>query len=141
MIRKKIKKILVLLDGSKNSKRGLETAIDFARHYDTKLTGMHVICKIPKEFQKLEYPEKPLLKQAEKIMEHARKVSAQNGILFEEKIAFGNVGEEIVEFATDLNYDIIIIGARGFGAVKEVLLGSVSNYVVHKSKIPVLIVK
>ena len=141
MIGKKIKKILVALDGSKNSKRGLDTAIDFARHYDTKITGIHIICKIPKEFQKMEYPEKPLLKQAEKIMEHARKISAQNGILFEEKITFGNAGEEIVRFATDLNYDVIIIGARGFGLIKEVLLGSISNYVVHKSKIPVLIVK
>jgi nucleotide-binding universal stress UspA family protein len=38
-------------------------------------------------------------------------------------------------------FDIIIIGSRGLGSVKEVFLGSVSHAVVHKSKIPVLIVK
>lgn len=141
MIKKKIQKILVTLDGSKNSERGLEMAINFARHYDTKLTGIHVISKIPKEFQKLEYPEKPLLIEAEKIMERVRKTSARNGILFEEKITFGDIGKEIVKFADNLNYDIIIIGARGRGAVKEILLGSISNYVLHKSKIPVMIVK
>jgi nucleotide-binding universal stress UspA family protein len=33
------------------------------------------------------------------------------------------------------------MGARGLGAIKEAFLGSVSNYVLHKSKVPVLIVK
>jgi nucleotide-binding universal stress UspA family protein len=141
MIKTKIKKIIVALDGSKNSKRGLDMAIYFARQHDTKLTGVHVICKIPKEFQKLKYPEKPLLLEANRIMEYAKKRSAQNGILFEQKISFGDIGTEIIKFAANLDYDIIIIGARGRGALQEVLLGSVSNYVVHKSKIPVLIVK
>lgn len=141
MIKRKIKKILVALDGSKNSNRGLDMAIYLARQNDTKLTGIHVICKIPKEYRKLEYPEKPLLVEADRIMEYAKKRSAQNGILFEKKVSFGDMGAEIVKFAKSLNYDIIVIGARGQGAVKEIFLGSVSNYVVHKSKIPVLLLK
>jgi nucleotide-binding universal stress UspA family protein len=36
---------------------------------------------------------------------------------------------------------MIVIGARGRSRAKEIFLGSVSNYVVHKSKLPVLIVK
>jgi len=141
MIRTRIKKILVALDGSENSKRALEIAIYLARQNNTKLTGIHVICNIPKEFQKMKYPEKPLLIEADKIMNYAQKHSAQNGILFEKKISFGDVGSEIVQFANNLNYDIIIIGARGRSALKEIFLGSVSNYVLHKSKIPVMIIK
>jgi nucleotide-binding universal stress UspA family protein len=141
MIKRKIKKILVALDGSKNSNRGLDMAIYLARQNDTKLTGIHVICKIPKEYRELEYPEKPLLIEADRIMKYAKKRSAQNGILFEKKVSFGNIGTEVVKFAKSLNYDIIIIGARGQGIFKEIFLGSVSNYVVHKSKIPVLLVK
>ena len=141
MIKQKIKKILVALDGSKNSKRGLDEAILFARHHNAKLTGIHVISKIPKEFQNLKYPEKPLLIEAEKIMDYAKKRCAQNGILFEQKISFGDIGPKIIKFSTSLNYDVIIIGARGMGSIKELFLGSVSNHVVHKSKIPVLLVK
>lgn len=141
MIKRKIKKILVALDGSKNSNRGLDMAIYLARQNDTKLTGIHVICKIPKEYRKLEYPEKPLLVEANRIMEYAKKRSAQNGILFEKKVSFGDIGTEIVKFAKSLNYDIIVIGARGQGVFKEIFLGSVSNYVVHKSNIPILLVK
>ena len=128
MTHAKLTKILVALDGSKNSKRGLDLAIYLARQNDTKLTGIHVICNIPKGFQKLEYPEKPLLIEADKIMNSAQKHSAQNGILFEKKISFGDIGPEIVQFAKNLNYDIIVIGARGRSAIREIFLGSVSNY-------------
>ena len=116
-------------------------AIYLTRQSGTKLTGIHVICNIPKEFQKLKYPEKPLLIEADEIMKYAQKRSAQNGILFEKKISFGDVGSEIIKFANNLNFDIIIIGARGKSVMKEIFLGSVSNYVLHKSKIPILIVK
>jgi len=49
----------------------------------------------------------------------------------------------IVKFAhTKKNkFDLIVIGSRGMGSAKEIFLGSTSNYVLHKSKIPVLIVK
>lgn len=117
-------------------------AIYLARQYDTKLTGILVLPRIPKkEFRKLDYPEKPELKAADKIMESAKKRSAQNGILFDKKISFGDSGPSIVEFAESLNYEIIIIGIRGRGFLKAIFLGSVSNYVTHKSKVPVLVVK
>jgi nucleotide-binding universal stress UspA family protein len=37
--------------------------------------------------------------------------------------------------------DIIVIGHRGMRKMKEALLGSVTNYVVHKSEVPVLVTK
>ena len=37
--------------------------------------------------------------------------------------------------------DLVVIGARGRSSAKELFLGSVSNYVLHKSKKPVLVVK
>ena len=141
MIKTKIKKILVALDGSKNSQRGLDMGINLARQFDTKLIGIYVISNIPKKYYKLDYPEKPLLIAADKIMESAKIRCAQNGILFEKKISFGEPGPEIIKFAKSLNFDIIIIGARGMSSIKEVFLGSVSNHVLHKSSIPVMIVK
>ena len=141
MIKTKIKKILVALDGSKNSYRGLDMGIYMARQSDTKLIGMYVVSNIPKKYYNLKYPEKPLLIAADDIMESAKIRCAQNGILFEKKIDFGDPGLKIAEFAESLNFDIIIIGGRGMSNIKEKFLGSVSNYVLHKSKIPVMIVK
>jgi nucleotide-binding universal stress UspA family protein len=141
MIKTKIKKILVALDGSKNSFRGLDIGIYLARQCNVKLIGINVISDIPKKYYNLNYPEKPLLIAVEDIMETAKIRCARNGILFEKKIDFGDPGHKITKFAKSLNFDIIIIGTSGMSGIKEKFLGSVSNYVLHKSKIPVLIVK
>jgi nucleotide-binding universal stress UspA family protein len=50
-------------------------------------------------------------------------------------------GAKIINYVDDKAYDIIVIGSRGMSSIKEVFLGSVSNYVLYKSKVTVLIVK
>ena len=54
---------------------------------------------------------------------------------------FGHEGQTIVSFAEKNKYDIIVIGSRGMGIIKETFLGSTSHYVVHTTKLPVLVVK
>ena len=138
----KIRKILVPMDGSKNSFRGLDYAIHLARQCGSTITGLNVIPFYPKSLilTPISY-EKELAKKAKEFMAKAKVRCAQYGIVFSEKITDGHEVEEITGFATEKNFDLIVIGARGLGSVKEVFLGSVSNGVLHKSKIPVLIVK
>jgi nucleotide-binding universal stress UspA family protein len=57
------------------------------------------------------------------------------------KTEFGDEGSKILKFAKDKKFDLIVIGSRGMSSAKELFLGSTSNYVLHKSPIPVLIVK
>ncbi|QLH08021.1 universal stress protein [Nitrosopumilus ureiphilus] len=142
MIKTKIKKILVPLDGSKNSFRGLDQAIIIARNCHAVITGVYVTpLNPPASVEQKSYLKNYLLKNANKFLKKAKIRSAQNGILFYEKIMYGDEGTRIVKFAHDKNFDLIIIGSRGMRSVKEIFLGSTSNYVLHKSKIPVLIVK
>ena len=47
----------------------------------------------------------------------------------------------MILYNTQKNTNDLIIGARGLDGIKEAFLGSVSNYVLHKSKIPMMIVK
>ncbi|QLH08284.1 universal stress protein [Candidatus Nitrosotenuis sp. DW1] len=142
MSRSGIKRILVPLDGSKNSIRGLDNAIYLARQCQATITGIYILPRVPvRTYRAIQYPEKELLKDADRNMEYAKKHCAQNGIVFEKKISFGDPGYTIVKYAKDRNFDIIVIGARGRGSIKEVFFGSVSNYVVHKAGMPVLIVK
>ena len=142
MIRGKIRKILVPLDGSKNSIRGLARAIYLARQCQATITGVYVrpvpgIYSIhPISSIKIE-----LEKDARRFLGSAKKTSAQNGILFRSKIIAGDPGYDVVKFAKDRKFDLIVIGARGRSALNEVFMGSVSNYVIHKSKIPVLVIK
>jgi len=137
-----IKKIMVRLDGSKNSFRGLDEAIIVARNCQSVITGVYVTpLNPPASVEQKAYIKNILLKNANKFMEKAKTHSAQNGILFYEKILHGDSGSKIIKFAHDRNFDLIVIGSRGMSSVKELFLGSTSNYVLHKSKIPVLIIK
>lgn len=136
------RKILVPLDGSKNSLRGLDEGIYLARQCHATITGLYVVpLSKPKIDAQISYVEKHILKNAAKFMSKAKTRSAQNGILFDDKVVYGDEGPKIINFADTKSYDIIVIGSRGLGSLKEAFLGSTSNYVLHKSKIPVLIVK
>jgi len=142
MIKTKYQRILVGLDGSKNSIRGLNHAIYLARQCQAIITGIYVIPRPPHPaFRSPRYPEKSRLHGAQGIMDFAKRHCAQNGIMFEQKIVFGDTGHTIVKFAIDKNFDVIVVGARGMSVVKEVFFGSVSNYVLHKSTLPVLVIK
>jgi nucleotide-binding universal stress UspA family protein len=138
----KIKKILVPLDGSSNSFRGLDVAIHMARESHATITGLYVaaITK-PRTNDKITPLEKILLGHAQKIMKKSKLKAAQKGILFFDRVSYGDDGKRIVEIAEKQNFDLIVIGSRGMGSAKEFFLGSTSNYVLHKSKKPVLIVK
>jgi len=143
VIKKKISKILVPLDGSKNSIRGLEMAITLARQCGATLTGTYSIHAPPhSEFRGVGSVEKALNRKVKKFMEEAKTLAAKNGIVFNEKIMRGDIGYNIIKLAHGKNkFDMIVIGSRGRGSIKEMFLGSTSNYVIHTSKIPVVIVK
>lgn len=53
----------------------------------------------------------------------------------------GSPAEEVVDAAKQLEADLIVIGSRGWGEVRAVLLGSVSERVLHLAHCPVLIVR
>ncbi len=143
-MRKKIKKILVPLDGSKNSIRGLDKAISLARACHGTISALY-IKTVPGIYaiHPLGFMSLKQVTEAKKFLESAKTRAAKKGIVLSHKIIGGEPGFDIVRFAHNKKNKIymIVIGARGRGIVKEIFLGSVSNYVVHKSKLPVLVVK
>jgi nucleotide-binding universal stress UspA family protein len=142
MIRKNIKKILVPLDGSKNSMRGLDEAIYLARQCHATVTGLYVIPIYPRNFADAIMPYQiHLTKLAKKFMSNAKTKCAQKGIVFRSKIILGSPISEIDHMATSKKFDIIVIGSRGMSGLKEAFLGSVAKGIVHKSRIPVLVIK
>jgi nucleotide-binding universal stress UspA family protein len=56
-------------------------------------------------------------------------------------VVTGRPPEEIVKAANEPGVGLVVVGAHGFGAMKRVLLGSVSERVLHEAECPVLIVK
>ncbi|MGI0004558.1 MAG: universal stress protein, partial [Candidatus Nitrosotenuis sp.] len=130
----KIQRILVPLDGSENSLRGLENAITIAKPVGAAITGLHII-HIPARsaIQFTPQQRKKEISFAESLIEKAIGTATKNGVNFKPRIETGNPAEKIVQIAKDGNYDLVVIGSRGRGAKKEMFLGSVSNQVLHKT--------
>lgn len=143
-MKSKIKRILVPLDGSENSIRGLDKAIYLARQCSATITGLYVIpFYIAKSGPRVFGPyREQMLVQIRKFLQSAKTRSARNGIVFDGKIIDGDViAADIANYAKNKKFDLVVIASRGFGPVKEIFLGSVAYGVLHKSKIPVLLVK
>ena len=122
--------------------RGLDEAIAIANASGAEITGFYVF-HLPfaagiKYTQKMKDDAQD---KAVKAIGPAMRKTQQSGAKFQYKTGGGNVGSEIVKYAQKGKYDMIIIGARGLSGTKEKFLGSVSNQVMHKSNIPVLVVK
>ena len=140
----KTKKILVPLDGSKNSIRGLDMAIHIARQSQGTISALTVktvpgiYALHPLGFLGINSGD-----EAKKIIESAKVRAAKKGIKLTAKALAGDPGYDIARFVNNAKnkIDLVVIGARGRSSAKEMFLGSTSNYVLHKSKKPVLIVK
>ena len=141
-----IKKIMVCLDGSKHSLRGLDKAILFAKQSDATIIGVHSDTSFS-AFSAVRAPLLPEEKWANdvrRLMSVVQKKVEKNKIKFEGVVIGGHSsGIDLTTFANNPanKIDQIVMGSRGMGFPKELFFGSTSNFVLHKAKAPVTIVK
>jgi len=141
-----IRTILIPLDGSENSFRALKMAILLAEKLEAKITAIYSVSVFPSIETQVIDPIKCQIeerKYAHEVLEKAESLSKENNVPLSKVVDYGTPGYVITKFIKNKNnkIDIVVIGSRGRSAVKEVFLGSVSNYVLHKSPVPVMIVK
>ena len=140
----KTKKILVPLDGSKNSIRRLDMAIHLARQSQGTIIAL-AVKTVPGIYaiHPLGFLDFNSTSEVKKILSDAKLRAAKKGIKLIGKAISGDPGYDIARFVNNSKngIDLVVIGARGRSSAKEIFLGSVSNYVLHKSKKPVLVVK
>ncbi len=138
----KINNILVPVDGSQNALRGIDKAIDIAKGSNSTITALFVFqlpWKAGLKFSKS--MEKQAQAKATRAIGIAKQKVEKKGIAFKWRTTGGKPGEAIINVSKGTKADMIVIGARGLGAAKEKFFGSTSNYVMHKSSKPVLVVK
>jgi len=76
-----------------------------------------------------------------RILQDGEKRISVKGVQVERKLVEGHTVQEIVRAANDGNFDLIVIGARGISHIKEMLLGSVTDAVIHHAHCAVLVIK
>ena len=142
------KKILIPIDGSRNSLTALSHAVALARFFDAEICILYVSVlsqKLPITAQiqgaKIpEYSSKSPEIFAKKVITEALKCVPEN-IRVRTHNELGEPRTSITDYAEQNSYDIIVIGSRGLGTISGLIMGSVSTYVVHHSQCPVLVVK
>ena len=142
----RVQTVLVPLDGSDNSFRALDAAISLAKGLGAKITAIYSVSIFPSIETQVVDPIKCQIeerKYAEQVLAKAEKLSKENNVYFTKIVDYGTPGYTIVKFIKNKSnkIDLVVIGSRGRSSIKEVFLGSVSNYVLHKSPVPVMIVK
>jgi len=137
--------LLVPIDGSDNSLKALKAAIDMAKGPGGRL---HVINVHPpilsgnvKRFISADVISDYYREESEKALSPAREAIAQAGVQADFKAEVGPVAETIVNYAKDHGCDHIVMGTRGMGLVKGMLLGSVTTKVISLSDVPVTLIK
>ena len=138
-------KLLVPVDGSENSLRALETAIFLSKKTDAQITALHIMEKAPTVYihpqKELEELLRSYRRESEQILEKCQEIGNNNGVKLNAAISEGNVASKIIQYAEKGLFDMIVMGHRGSGKFREMVLGSVSEKVLHQTKCSVLIVR
>ena len=137
-----IKNILVPVDGSEGSDKAVAKAIGIAEVCGAKLYFIYVanINQLAINAALSNAILTAVTKAGEIIVERAENM-VPSGIECESLLETGSPAAVILEFEEKLSADLIVMGSRGLGFVKGVLLGSVSQYIMERSKCPVLVIK
>lgn len=150
-----VSKILIPIDGSEASYSALEYAVKEAKTHNASLEILHAMSftedmpdskqqqieKIPSAWV-ADYLTRVKIKDENLLKFAMGKAEAQGwGSKTTTKLLIGDPANTILQESIEGNFDLIVIGSRGLGGVKEFILGSVSHKVVSQSKIPVLVVK
>ena len=141
----KFGKILVAVDGSKDSDEAFETAATFGKQLGGQLLVITVLEDPPSvdfEGRPLDDITPALEKRAEDLlMNYAIKGRSKYGMTVETAVWHGDPSKTILEVAQERDADMIALGSRGMSGIEELVLGSVSHDVAKRSKLPILIVK
>lgn len=159
------KKIFVPVDNSEHSITSIDIAVEFAKKFEGSLVGSHAYAARMHDyrFKQMEFtlPEEYLVEHE---MEKQRKIhdslitmglelisdsylvvmdarAKEAGLPFEPKMYDGKNYKIIAEDINNSDYDLVVMGALGLGAVKDSLIGSVCERVVRRVQTDTLVVK
>lgn len=141
-------KILVAVDRSPIAENIVETAICLAESLNSELYFLHVLSQevvespinyTPYSFtydtelmEELQHQWEKYRQESVELLEYWANQAKEKGIKVDSSQVYGMPGVIICQQAKKWEADLIIVGRRGHSTVSEILLGSVSSYVIHR---------
>ena len=148
-------RILLAIDGSEETELTIRKAVDLA---DTTGSELHVVFvgQLPNFLMKVKDPDVVIVdrlgvdrmlydeierESLEILWRLTWQVKLSGGTVSGAHLRMGNVAEEIVGLAKDLEADLIVMGTRGHGGLRRTVERSISDVVVRRARCPVMIVR
>ncbi len=139
-----MKRILVAVDGSDTAQKAARMGADIALRFGARLTLVYVVPRLllPPDVYGLTLAdvEREHRAYADKLVGDALVKLGEPGVETDTLVLYGSPAEAIAEATAAPDVDMVVVGNRGRGAVARVVLGSVSDRLVHISPKPVLVV-
>jgi nucleotide-binding universal stress UspA family protein len=152
------RKILVPYDGSKQSDKALQHALDIAKQIKgSKLIILHVIQDIPRppyfqyepegitgktSMQHLKEIYYNMKTGAEKMLAKKKDVCERSGVETITKVMLGKVSNTVIEYINSNKIELVVLGTTGLGGISRIkALGSVARNIAEKAGCPVLLIR
>ncbi|WP_009630996.1 universal stress protein [Synechocystis sp. PCC 7509] len=153
-------KVLVAVDFSTLNKSVFDKALDLAKATGASVMLLHVLSheegmpNLPTSFGREYYTGlnskaleiyqqqyKEFEERGLKLLQNLSTQAIAAGVNAEFSQNYGSPGQTICDFAINWQADLIVMGRRGRSGINELILGSVSNYVLHHASCSVLVVQ
>jgi nucleotide-binding universal stress UspA family protein len=137
-----MRSIVIATDGSAGATHAIREGLELARTAGAQVTFLSVV-GVPALYGAPLYEEtlSAELARAREAAAVALDEAKAMGVDADSEIVHGDAPSEIVRFGESHGADLLVVGTRGLGALKSLVLGSVSRYVVNHAQVPVLVVK
>ena len=143
--------ILVPTDGSETSRAAVDQAVDLASKYGATLHALYVIdvdatsyslgTEQVDRIRQGHLDEMPeVTESAEEATGYVADAAADRGVTVEEHVTAGEPARAIRKFVEENDVDLVVMGSHGRSGLSRVVLGSVTEKVLRRTRLPVLVV-
>jgi nucleotide-binding universal stress UspA family protein len=141
-----MRKILVPVDGSESAQRAVEYVAGLAKH--DPIIGIELLnVQFPiisgdiRRFVTQAMIDNYHREEGEAALKPAKRLLDGGGVPYNATILVGHIAETIADYALKHECESIVMGTRGMGPMKNLVLGSVATQVIHAAHVPVTLVK
>lgn len=134
-------KILLATDGSKEASLAAQVASDLVERTGAELHVVHAWHEALGAYPHRYAGWDLALRAEEELDEQVGRIEASGTTVTESYLRRGPAVEEILELSEDIDAGLILVGSRGLGRMERMMLGSVSEGIVHGADRPVLVVR
>jgi len=139
---------LIAFDGSENAIRAIDKMLETI---DTNKLHAHLlnVCEpirvneviFKDTLDDMQAIDKERKEAGLTLLEPAKALLESAGVKFDIHVSMGSPAEVITKLAHEYHCNLIVMGTRGMGTIKNLLLGSVASKVIHLTETPLLLVK